>query len=469
MKNSKLIRILSVLKKEEFHSLERYIKSQIKDKNDNVWLFFRQIEQQLTQKEGSNIEKEFLFKKLYPKQTYNDGKMRRLMHELLLQVENYIYTAANEKPFAREKQLLDFYVAHYATKDFSESLQKLTQSLAEYSPQDVFYWETKAQLEIYRGKELGMNYVFKNEMNIPNIIQSQTTVFFIHQLKYHFYLLANQNLAKKVPFSPFFHQILQEINENLIWRENPLINIYYACIQLFIAEDATDFFEQLRQLVLTPSAILPHVEWASIAFSLRNYASRQRKKQSKFTRILFELFFEHLPLGFVFSNNHISPQAFIHIVNTGITLNEIAQINTFVAQYEAYLQKDIKENILLLSEALILHGSEQYNASLQKLTLLKRFEHYTFELSLRILIIKNYCCLQEWELCISQLHSFKMYVYRHDKLNEDRRISYQNFIKIMLLFCQNATENKEHIQTLKAEVEQTDNISSREWLLQFLS
>ena len=249
-------------------------------------------------------------------------------------------------------------------------------------------------------------------MNIPNIIENQKIVFFIQHLKQYFMLLGNQNLAKEIPIQPFFYHILEEIKTNPAYLSIDLVSVYYYAVQLFLDKENNIAFEKLRQLIVKQSPILTHTEWANLAFALRNYANEQKSFDASFELIHFELYFEHLPLGFVFSNNHISPQTFVSIVKIGAELGKIDKIRGFFGDYQAYLPIEIKHNTLLLAESYLLFEDKLYDASLQKLHLLEKFEHYTFELDMRMLKIQNACVLKETQFCLQQVNTFRVYIHR---------------------------------------------------------
>ncbi|MFN0204490.1 MAG: hypothetical protein ACKVTZ_23425 [Bacteroidia bacterium] len=468
MKNSKLARILFVLKSEELKQFESYLKSKIIEKTAPLWVFFLLIKKQLAQKEEAVWEKEFLFQKIFPKQSFQDGKMRRLMHELWLELEEFIIFQQKKKDFEKEIYLLDFYYEHYLTKEFQESLERLILELQNYSHPNLVYWKAVEKVELYKSYAIAMNYVYKDNMNLHKVLESQITVFFIQQLKYSFFLYANQFYSKEKYTPPFLHNILTEVKRNPLWLENELLSVYYYAVRMFLEEDF-EAFVNLRKMVQVQTPILSFSDWAALAFGLRNFANYLKNKNSEFISICFELYLEHISMGFVFSNNHISPQAVVNVCNMGIELKEIAKVEKFLEESEQYFPPSIKENLSLLCHAYIAYSKSDYEEALKTLLIVEKFEHFTFELDVRTLKVKVFYEMKEMDLCIHQLNAFQVLTHRHKKMTQEQKVKYQTFCRIMLKCCQlNPNEATEKAQLLE-QVKNTSPLPYKNWILSLLT
>lgn len=464
MKNSKLFRTISVLTKSEIDALEKQLKGQFSTQKDQMCALFQYLKKELAPKDIPNVAKEDVFKKVFPKQIYDDGKMRKLMYELMQQVQAFMIANSQQKPFVKERIILDFYHEHYATKEYSESFADLVEKWNEYPTQDMLYWKTQAKIQEYKSHEMAMQYVFKDNMNVPNVIHYQTIVFFIQQLKQHFFLLANKELSKEVIIHPFFYQILAEIETNPIYLRIELLKVYYNGVILLLDKENDVIFGELRQMIIEHSPILTITDWAHIAFAIRNYANRKKATDERFHQIHFDLYVEHLPLGFVFSNNHISPQAFINIVKIGVSLGFFAKVKTIFEEHQTYLPTELKDNILQLSEAFLLHGQKQYQASLNKLLLIEKFEHYPFELDIRVLKIMNSCLLKDIDFCIQQVNAFKIFLHRNEKMSENRKERHRNFAKIVQRYCEILGEDSTQKMRLYQEIQESSMLAEKKWL-----
>lgn len=468
MVNSKLIRTLSVLTKSDIEGLEKQLKAQFSLQKEPIGLLFQYLKKELSQKDIPNVEKESIFKKIFPKQIYHDGKMRKLMYELMQQIQGFMMAKSQEKPFVKEQIILDFYREHYATKDYSEALTELMQKWNDYPTQDILYWKTQAKIAEYKSYEMAMHYVFKDNMNVPNIIHFQTIVFFIEQLKQHFILLSNQSLAKSTPIQPFFYQILIAIETNPEYLQVELLKVFYYIVVLLLNKENENTFEELRQMIFLHSPMLSITEWAHIAFALRNYVSRKKVTDDRFHKIHFDLYLEHLPLGFVFSNNHISPQSFVNIIKIGIHLRAFEKVKTVFDDYQKYLPIELKDNILQLSEAYLLYGQKQYQAALHKLLLIEKFEHYTFELDIRMLKILIYCYLEDIDVCIQQIQTLKIFIYRNENMSEIKKEKHRNFAKFVQKYCEIDIQDIAQKTSLYQKVQHCTMLVEKQWLAELI-
>ena len=469
MENSKLIRTLSVLTKSDIEGLEKQLKGAFSFQKEPIGLLFQYLKKELSQKDIPNVEKESIFKKIFPKQTYHDGKMRKLMYELMQQIQVFMMAKSQEKPFVKAQIVLDFCHERYATKDYSEALTDLIQQWNDYPTKDILYWKTQAKIAEYKSYEMAMQYVFKDNMNVPNVIHFQTIVFFIQQLKQHFILLANQNLAKSTPIQAFFYQILTAIEANPEYLQIELLKAHYYIIVILLNKEKKGDFEALRQMILQHPAVLSITEWAHIAFALRNYASRKKITDDSFHQIYFDLYMEHLPLGFVFSNNHISPQSFINIIKIGLNLRAFDKVKMVFDDYQKYLPIALKENTLQLAEAYLLYEKREYQASLHKLLQIGKFEHYTFELDIRMLKIMNSCCLKDIDFCTQQIHAFKIFIYRNENMSEIKKEKYRNFAKFVQKYCEIYGQDIEQKISLYQEMQNCSMLVEKQWLAELLT
>jgi hypothetical protein len=469
MTNSKLIRVLSVLRKEEIQAFESYLKRFCAALPQEVWLLFQLLKKQLAKKQQANFNKHDLFQKLYPKEEYHDGRMRKKMHELFEELENFIIESQRNRPLEREIYFLQFCRSHYLDKDYGDTLKDLQNKLADYPLQDVNYWETKTQFEIYKSYEIASSYNFKENMNIPTIIQHQTICFFIHQLKWHFFLLGNQNLALNITIPSFFYQILQEIEQNPSFLEVFLIEVYYYGVQMLLKnEHSFAAFQKLRQLVLQQSPLLSITEWTNLAVSIRNYIMMEERQNIGYEHIVFDLYMEHLKLGLSFSNNHLPPQSFINIIKMGTSAQKLAEVELFIAEYQHHLPEEIKENMLSLANAYLLFGAEEYQNALKILSILEKFSYYIFEINVRMLKIQSLYHLTEVEACINELNAFNVFLSRNDKLNEARKEKYRNFVKFLHKYCQLHPPKMEDKRVLSEKLENHSAIAYKNWLKSLL-
>jgi len=85
MQNSKLITLLKALSPEEFRQFYRYIRTPFFTKSADLLKLYEAIRKHYPDFNSPKLEKERLFKHLYPKETFNDARFlsKKRMNYLL--------------------------------------------------------------------------------------------------------------------------------------------------------------------------------------------------------------------------------------------------------------------------------------------------------------------------------------------------------------------------------------------------
>ena len=99
MQQSKLVKLLKLLNKEELRKFDKFLQSPYHNtSNKNLQLFRILHKHQANQYTNSRLDKEKVFKRLYPDAPkYQDSNIRNLMALLTQQIENFLYIECAQK------------------------------------------------------------------------------------------------------------------------------------------------------------------------------------------------------------------------------------------------------------------------------------------------------------------------------------------------------------------------------------
>ena len=90
MENSQLIAVLKTFSAKEIRDFKRWLASPFHNQRKDVIQLFNYLIKNDHLNDKKYLAKEKIFKKIFPKEPYDDAKMRQTMHFLLKQVEDYI-------------------------------------------------------------------------------------------------------------------------------------------------------------------------------------------------------------------------------------------------------------------------------------------------------------------------------------------------------------------------------------------
>ena len=96
MQNSQLTHILFALSKKESRELRKWLVSPIHNQRSDVVQLYEYLTSGNRLEDDKSLEKERIFRKLYPKEAYDDAKMRQVIHFLQESIEEYLVFVKNQ-------------------------------------------------------------------------------------------------------------------------------------------------------------------------------------------------------------------------------------------------------------------------------------------------------------------------------------------------------------------------------------
>ena len=156
MHSSKLIQVLKKLSKEDLKNCRNYLSSPLFHGRPGVKMslaLFKLIEPHAPEYISKKLKKEQVFKKLYPGQTFKNGKLEKQMSTLLGLVQKYIVyqNAELDNAIYQLRLLAKYYRKHQlhgmadqCEKKYRRLLQKETQKDATYYYDAICFSSLKA-------------------------------------------------------------------------------------------------------------------------------------------------------------------------------------------------------------------------------------------------------------------------------------------------------------------------------------
>ena len=140
MQNSKLTGILQSLTKIELKDFNLYLHSDLFNSNQEVRALYECLKNTFPHFDEEQVTKEKIFKKLYPKQKYNDQKIRYLFTDLTKHLENYLAYIAFTKEGSLQANLLGKELSiRNCDKAYSHILNKIRDASTAVKDADFYY------------------------------------------------------------------------------------------------------------------------------------------------------------------------------------------------------------------------------------------------------------------------------------------------------------------------------------------
>lgn len=470
MREGKLYQAIIQLNGHEMNRLHRFILSPYFNRNDATINLFEWIKGDLKQEKKEEVSKEHLWKLCFGKsEKFNDGRFRKLQSDLLKLVEEfYAQEVLEANPIYKAKYLLD---AIYNNR--LEALQigslKTAKRLADeqiLKPASFYYYRYEIEQGTYNLTRLQSERNTKS--NIEAIAENLDRFYLAEKLRYYCTILNHQHLADLDYKMLFIDEIIEHVKSN-DYSDTPPIVIYLQILLSYKEPNEREHYEKIKQLISQHIHLFPDTEVKEILDSALNYCIKKMNSgESEFVREAFSLYQEWIERGLLKVRGYLDPFHFKNIVTIGLRLSEFDWIENFIHQYSPLLEERFRENAITFNLAQLFFYKKDYLKVIQLLSKVE-YDDMTYNLNSKTLLMASYYELDEIEALGSLLDTFRVYLNRNKELPSTRRKHYLNTISIVRKLSKITPGDTKQIEKLTAEVESTQGVVSKNWILEKLA
>lgn len=248
----------------------------------------------------------------------------------------------------------------------------------------------------------------------------------------------------------------------------------YAQFYHLLKEKREELFFQIKATLLQQQAIFPESELRVLYNYLLNFCiNKVNSGKSSFYREILDIYQEMLLSGMAFQSGYISEWTFKNIVTTAIRLKEYNWTEDFISLYQKNLPDGDRENAVAYNKATLYLAKNDFSNSLQSLIGVE-FTDATYFIGARLIQIKSYYGLEEYEALISLIEAFGKYIKRNKKLSPFRKQANDNFLKLAKKLVRLKSEIRiirntnwrSKAKTFEQKLEQLSPITNKDWLLE---
>lgn len=482
MAKYKLYRLIKILRKPELSDFEKFLRSPIHNSNKNCLLLFKELRKKQERLTDSPPEKEKLFKSVFGKVAYHDGKMRKLMTQLSQLLEQYLAM----------KEMLD---------NDTHRQEMLMYSLAKRNDHKLFELIADQRLSTLENASKGLNY-FRGMANLyrTKYWHPETRHFtmssnlFGQYLHFHeclFILETLQNdteyriLKRIVPHEKRAHLVraVTEVAAHGDFAQSPVIKLFSHLHRLYLPEVKKPELDEIEKLLFNQFNSLEDFEQRMALKLLINYATPFSNNGSPgHTRFLFGLYRFGVEKGMMLNGvKAINSLFFTNIVVAGCMAGELDWIKNFITDYGPLLPNSERNTAIHLASAFhYYHLGKKSNiltnfyTALGELNQIPLRSAAKFELRMRSLQLRiglEMLHRQRFPLddLLNQVRNFERHLETSTSYSEDKKDNYRSFLKYFrqLARLTNSPErNKILIDNYVKELLSSHLFVLRFWLLE---
>lgn len=465
MQRNKLFSLLKSLDADEMHWLGKFVRSPFYNSNIHLISLFDVVRKHHPTFSSVRLEKEKLFKKLFPDRPFNTHRMDTMMSRLAGLAEQFMVARRIQQDvFGYKKMLVAEFGERNLYKYFEKGTEKLLTELDEMPYRDETYYREIYETNLNFFGHPGTNNQIGNKVALEKAVVSFNNHKKLTDLKLECALnaIANTGGEKGNAFE----------KEGEAQKENPLFFLYEKLSLLQRTPEDEENMKVLSEKFMAHIHRFRVEDRNNILKILLNYCARfMNRGLTDFSKVGFELYKNGLENDCLIFNNKISEITFHNVVTCGTSCGEFEWTEFFIEEYKKRLDENIRKDAVTMSKGQWYYEKGDYGNVIETLG-------YTFKNPQDIFKSKS-LLLRTWfelfiednsyfEMLMNNIDAFERYTRRNDKINERIKIAFLNFTiyarKIAL-----AIMDKKEMDDLKLEIsDNNNNIVLRNWLIKMI-
>lgn len=464
MHNSKLYSILEHFDKYEQNRCRKYIQSPYFNKNETLCELFEILISYINSNKKLDLAKENIWKKISPKQTYNDVRFRKHLSDLLKLVEGFLAQQAFEdNPLHQATYLIEAVGKKKMDKLYNSTMKSARRlsSQQEHRPATYFYYQYEIEKNFYDLTEFETRRA--DRTNMEEIANNLDAFYLAEKLRIYCAVLTQQYFVSQEYELLFIEEIISHIKK-YNYDHIPPISLYYQVYLTTVDNENLDHYFKLKALLEEHALKFPKHEALTIYYSAINYCIRKvNSGNQKFLQELFEVYNGCINKEIIFVNDELSPWTFKNIIVIALRLGKFKWTKNFIFNYNEKIPEGFRENAVTYNLAQLYFYQKEYDKVKEQLRNVE-YEDVSYNLNSKTMLLATYYEMDEMEPLHSLIDSFRAYLNRHKDIPAKRRGNYLNLLKFTKKLTKIMPGDKKSIDRLNKDIEEASGIVSVKWL-----
>ncbi|MCB0651476.1 MAG: hypothetical protein KDC85_09400 [Saprospiraceae bacterium] len=475
MENSKLITHLSALTTNEMRRFGEFVDSPFFNKHEDTKKLFEILRE--NKDRWARITKQEVYALIFSDK-YQEFKINNLMFNLMELLKEFLGQLEYSQSNGKSDFVLKGTLNRWMWKLFEDNSKKERDELESIRIKDQDYFERVFQLERFIDQSIIMRGRKHTPVYFEKMEEALEIGFILNKLKNGCDMLNRMMIFNYKYDLGILNLLLPYIKERWsFFGEIPTINIYYRVLYTFLEPDQHNrFFELVEFIEKNRSQINTEDLTLIYRYAINNGIQLLNVDEKNFSRGTFRLYQAMIKDGLHLENNEIRDMDFKNIVTLACRLKEFDWTKWFMDAHRGNLNVEFRKNTYNFCMAFYYYNQQNYQEALVLLSKLN-YKNAFYLINAKSMQIKIFYELKEYDLLLSFLESYRLFLIRNKKISPSRININQNFVKytrkfIQLLNSKEAYSKKnfhEHLLKLKVELLETKApMLNKDWLLENL-
>ena len=477
MVGEKLFSILSSLSPEEFKRLRKVFKSPFFTTNERHLILYEFLKKFYPDFNSSNLNKEEIFKLLYPDRPFNDGVLRVMIREFSQVTEEYMLLIVLRKNGVERKKLLtSIYNDRNLYPLFAKETEKLVKELKKNDTLNFNHHQ-----DIY---ELNFAYFFhpatvklsQDDAPLLEMMEGLDKLYILNKFRICSEMLNRSRIFAK-SYDIRLLKELQELTQKDFVPDNILLQLFLLVLKLheaLVPEDEI-IFDELKTVFLENYQDLHRLDQSLLLTQMINFVVRKiNTGKSGYFEDGLKLYKIALDAGLVLEQNNIDEGVYSNIVNLGCQANEFEWVHDFMLAYKTNLKEAVQDDIFELNKGIYFFYQKDFDNAQQQF--MNHGYSPRFQMNARLNLTKTLFeqFLQNesyYDVFNAQIASFRKYLSRTVGKKDYKFKSIINFLAVVQGLMQDIYENKNKqivIENANNQLVKNPIMASKPWILEKL-
>lgn len=473
MQDSKFISILRQLSTRERSRFQDYVHSPFFNKHTASQLLCDYILEYAPDFDNQALKKGTAFQTLFPQETYEDQRtytllsyLLQLMNDFLAQIqleqENALIRYNSLKQLRHLEQLKQW---KSVKKQWSKQLEKSVLRDEQYFL-DLYYYhqELDAQFIQEGGRSSNPNLQLKSDyLDISYLSNKLKTACDMQ----------SRNTVVKANYQSWeLKHILKLIEDDWTrFEQYPPIKVYASILKMLQTGSDVNY-QKVKKLLPQYLNAFPPKDLKLQYDYLINYIIRKLNTGSpEWYKEFLELHQFLLEEEILLVDGYLPEWDYKNIVTVALRIDEFEWTKNFIYSYKNQVKESVRENVFNYNLASYYFESQQHKEALQLLMQIE-FSDSVYQLGAKIIQLKSYFALQEWEAALSHIAAFRKVVERDKSLSDYRRQANLQMLKLakkLIRLSQDwdyLSASKRHLrrEAIEKGLQSNQPIHNRDWL-----
>lgn len=466
MKNGRLWRVLTTMDILQLNELHKFVSSPFFNKRQDIVTLLELYQKALKSQKGLP-SKEATYAKIYPGQPYNDTDLHLITSKLYKLTERYLVVKAQEKNEANEKLVLASVYRNLGLEEHFERTVREAKQINEHQKlRNTEYYEQNYELLFEEFQFRSSSKRFE-DFSLQELNNNLDITFISRKLRQSCALLNHQSLMSTKDYDfGLIEDIFEKIESNPNYQL-PTILLYYYCFRLMKYNEEKDFF-RLQELIETHFELMPMEELRDFYRVRINFCvKRFNAGDALYANNILKLYKEGLAQQILLESGKLTRTTFMNIVRTAIASQEWEWASNFVVINKQFLPADMRESVANVALGHLAYSQNQYDQAIKHLQFIDGVDAL-FHMNTKLLLLKIYYELGEFDLLDSHLNAMQSYLTRHNELGYHKQV-FRNVIKYALRLMKLTRPTAQQIENIIEEIKNADSLAEKKWFIEQFS